>query len=346
MGDDHPFGPGGGVGALQAGPVGMVAQREATVHALASARAAQLHPAAGEAVAEIPQLAGPGAGMHRRWRHHQRATQGLGAAAAIGQVGQRAGVGQGHAGGAVGGVDRQHGAVHEDRADAGIHPRQHPLGLAEAVGHQQAGPANGGVAPPPGIHLGQHGGLGLPAVDRQAKGGFGDEAVAAQRLEGWAGGVGLVVGAEVVVARGHPHPAGVFQPHLGRAQHMAGGVQADAHAVVHHHLAIGQALQVQPRAQPAAQHTGADGSGQHLAVAGAGMVGMGMGDHRPRHRAPGVDVEVAGCAVQAGRAQGDQVVHGPAMLPAAAAAATGTGDTAQATDGCPCLHAPLFPGSS
>ncbi len=108
----------------------------------------------------------------------------------------------------------------------------------------------------------------------------------------------------------------MFQPHLRRAQYMAGRVQADPHAVVHHHLAIGQALQVQPRAQPAAQHAGTDGGGQHLGVAGAGMVGMGMGDHRPVHRAPGVDVEIARRAVQAGRAQGDQVMHALPMLPA------------------------------
>ena len=310
MGDDHPLGAGGGNGPLQARPVGVVAEHEAAVHALAAAGAAQLHPAAGKAVAEITQLARPGAGMHRRRRHHQGAAQGLGTGRAGGQIGQQAGVGQRHAGVAVGGIDRLHRAVHHDGPDRRVHPRQQPLRLAEAVGHQQAGQARGGVGAPPGVDIGQHLGLRPPAVDGQAEGGFGDEAMAAHRLEWQAGGVALVVRADEVVARGHPHLAGMLHPHLGRPQHMAGRVQADAHTLVHHRLAIGQALQVQGRAQAAAQHAGADGGGQHMAVAGTGMVGMGMGDHRAVHRAPGVDVEVTRCAVQALRAQGNQVVHG------------------------------------
>ena len=59
----------------------------------------------------------------------------------------------------------------------------------------------------------------------------------------------------------------------------------------------------------------ADGRGQHMAVAGAGMVGMGVGDHRARHRPPGVDVEVARRAVQALRTGDDQVVCQAQYLP-------------------------------
>ena len=305
MGDDHPLGAGGGNRPLQARPVGVVAQHKAPVHALAAARAAQQHPAAGKAVAEIAQLARPGAGVHGGRRDHQRTGQPF----FVRQIAQRGGLGQRHAGRPVGGVERGHRTVHHDRADAGIHPGQQPLRLAKAVGQQQAGPAGGGVAPPPGVDLRKHLGLRLPAVDGQAEGGFGDETIAAHRLERRTGGVALIDGRQVVIARRHPDPAAVRQPHLGRAQHMAGGVQADGHAVVLHGLAVGQPLQRQVGTQPAAQHALADGGGQHVAVAGARMVGMGVGDHRPGHGPPGVDVEIAGRAVQALRAVDHQIVH-------------------------------------
>ena len=91
---------------------------------------------------------------------------------------------------------------------------------------------------------------------------------------------------------------------------MAGWVQADAHAAVQHGLTVGQTLQRQPGAESAAQHALADSGGEHLAVTGAGMVGVGMGDHRVRHCPRGVDVEVARRTVQALRTSDDQVFHG------------------------------------
>jgi hypothetical protein len=33
--------------------------------------------------------------------------------------------------------------------------------------------------------------------------------------------------------------------------------------------------------------------GQHRAMAGAGVIGMAMGDERPRHRAHGIDIKIA-----------------------------------------------------
>jgi hypothetical protein len=39
---------------------------------------------------------------------------------------------------------------------------------------------------------------------------------------------------------------------------------------------------------------------QHGAMAGTGVVGMAMGDERPRHGADGIDVEIAGGAIEAG----------------------------------------------
>src|SRR4029079_5034359 len=88
---------------------------------------------------------------------------------------------------------------------------QDALRLAEGVAEDQAGAAGLGIAPPPVVDRGEQLGLRLPAVDRQAEGRFGDEAVAAHRLERRAGGVVLArVGAVAgggVVPRGGPTPA-------------------------------------------------------------------------------------------------------------------------------------------
>ena len=88
---------------------------------------------------------------------------------------------------------------------------------------------------------------------------------------------------------------------------MAGRVQAQAHALQIDRLAPGQRLQVDV-AQARAQQARAFGAAQVVAVAGARMVGMGMGDDGALDRPPRVDVEVARRAVQALRPQLDQVV--------------------------------------
>ena len=95
------------------------------------------------------------------------------------------------AGGAVGAVERLDRAVHEDRPDRAVDALQDALRLAEAVADQQAGAAGLGVAAPPGVDRREQLGLRLPAVDRQAEGRLGDEAVAAHRLERRAGRVVL-----------------------------------------------------------------------------------------------------------------------------------------------------------
>jgi hypothetical protein len=88
---------------------------------------------------------------------------------------------------------------------------------------------------------------------------------------------------------------------------MAGGVQRDAHAMVLHGLAIRQSLQRDVRAQAGTQHAGTVVMGQVVGMAGTRMVRMAVRDHGPFHGPPGVDVEVAGRAVQAFWAGHDQV---------------------------------------
>ena len=67
---------------------------------------------------------------------------------------------------------------------------------------------------------------GGPAVDRQAEGGFGDEGVAADRLERRAGGVGR----ELVVAGDDPDFAALLDADLRGAEDVSGGMERDAHA--------------------------------------------------------------------------------------------------------------------
>ena len=118
--------------------------------------------------------------------------------------------------------------MHQDGAEAGVDAVENALGLAEGVAEQHAGLVGGGVGLPPLIDLGKHLRLGLPAIDRQAEGRFGDEGVAAHGLERRAGAIGL----DLVVPRGDPDFAAVFQAYLGRTEHMPGGVKAQGHAVV------------------------------------------------------------------------------------------------------------------
>ena len=196
--------------------------------------------------------------------------------------------------------------MHHDRPNARIHPVQHALRLAKGVTQQHRGAARVRVAAPPVVDLVKQHRLRRPAVDRQAKGRFGDEGVAANRLKRRAGAVGL----GLVVARRHPDPTAMLQPHLGRAKHMARRVQRQPHAVVLNHLAICQRLQRDVGAQPLAQRASAVRVGQIVRVAPARVVRMRVGDHGPLHRSPGVDVEIARRAIQAFGAGDDEVGSG------------------------------------
>ena len=56
--------------------------------------------------------------------------------------------------------------------------------------------------------------------------------------------VRVVAAARLVVARDDPDAAGVLEPHLRRAEHVAGRMQADAHAVVLDRFAVGSGCSV------------------------------------------------------------------------------------------------------
>ena len=142
---------------------------------------------------------------------------------------------------------------------------------------------------------------GGPGEDRQAEGAFGDEAVAADRLEGFA----EPVGGELVVARDHPDFAAALDADLGRAGNVAGGVERDRDAADPPPFSPADALG-RDLAQPVTDHRQRRVGCQVGAAAGPGVVGMAMGDQRPLHRPPGVDVEIGVGAVEPGFGQRQQ----------------------------------------
>ncbi|MNT22464.1 hypothetical protein D3C72_1578470 [compost metagenome] len=75
-------------------------------------------------------------------------------------------------------------------------------------------------------------------------------------------------------------------------------------------LTVGQGLQIDVLAQAAAQNAGTGAGGQIMAIAGACVVAVAMGNDSPVHGPPGVDVEISGRAVQAFGAVDDQVACG------------------------------------
>ena len=83
---------------------------------------------------------------------------------------------------------------------------------------------------------------------------------------------------------------------------MAGGMKFDRDVAEPQLLAIadglGAAGEIVAVAQP--HHVERLLRGQHRAMAGAGVVGMAMGDHGPLDRPHRIDVEAAGLAAQSG----------------------------------------------
>ena len=79
--------------------------------------------------------------------------------------------------------------------------------------------------------------------------------------------------------------------------------------MVYQALAVRQGLQVDVLAQAATQDAGAGAGGQIMAIAGACMVTVAMGDHGAVHGPPRIYVEITGRAVEAFGA-GDDEVHG------------------------------------
>ena len=302
VGDHHPFRAGLFDGPQQAGPVGMIGQHEATTHAAPTSCTAQHHPAAGERVAVLAEALHPTAPACRRWRENQcLAQRGVGLLEITCVLGFR----DSNAALAVHPVQRFDRAVHQNRADAGVDAVQDALRLAEGVGEQHARLALLGIGAPPFVDPFENLRLRCPSIDRQAKGRFRDESVATHWFKGCARAIGL----DLVVAGGNPDFALVFQPHLRRAQHMTGRMQAELHAVMGDLLAVSEGLQIDVLTQTRTQNPLATGGRQVTLVTGTGMVAVRMRDDLPFDRAPGIYIEVTGWTIQTFGARYDKI-HG------------------------------------
>ena len=127
--------------------------------------------------------------------------------------------------------------------------------------------------------------------------------MAAQRLERGAGSVRL----DLVIARGDPDLAFMFDANLRRAEDVAGRMQGNSDAVDLDGLGIGGAAHVD-LAEAAAQ------DGYAVVVAEIGLraetrvVAVAVGDDGAGDGAPGVDVEIARRAVEA-LGPGDDEAH-------------------------------------
>jgi hypothetical protein len=130
----------------------------------------------------------------------------------------------------------------------------------------------------------------------QAEGRLGDEDVALDGRERRACGVV----AALVVAGDNGAAAAMLQHHLRAAEDMARRLQHDGDVAHGQPLAIGQRLGL-AREVCAVAHAH-DGQRlrrrRHLAVAGARMVAVAVGDDGAIHRPRGVDEEPAGLAIE------------------------------------------------
>ena len=306
MRDEHLLAAGLGDCPVQAGPVGVVRQDEAPLDALAAASAAKHHPTAGERGRDVAELAEPGRAERRRRGDDHAAGPGALllplAAGAAGVVRLR----QRDAGLTVAGVAGLHRPVAVDLTDRGIEPGDHPLALAERVGEHARGAAEFGVLPPPAVDLGVDRLLRRPAVDRQPERRLGDERMAGDRLER---GAGVVGAGGLVVAGGDPDLAVDLDPDLGRTENVPGRVQRDLRPPDRVRLAVVPGLDDGVGPHAGLQHMPARRGREIPLGAAAGMVGVGMRDDRAVDRPPGVDVEVAGLAVEPGVVQLQDIGH-------------------------------------
>ncbi len=134
---------------------------------------------------------------------------------------------------------------------------------------------------------------------RQAKRRLGDEDVAGHQLERRAGRVRRIL----VIAGGDDAGVLANDRDLRRTEHMACGVKLYPDVTEPDLLAIADDLRRAGKVFAITQphHVQRFLRRQHRAMAGAGMVGMAVGNHGPLHGTDGVDMEAAGFAAKAAR---------------------------------------------
>ena len=117
----------------------------------------------------------------------------------------------------------------------------------------------------------------------------------------------------LVVAGDDPHLAIRLQANLRRAEHVAGGMEGDGHLAQLVPFAVRPPLDrraLEPVPGDGQPRLGAEVGG----AARSGVVGVGVGENRPRHRLPGIDVEAAAGTVEALRVKRGGRPRSPAAV--------------------------------
>ena len=132
----------------------------------------------------------------------------------------------------------------------------------------------------------------------QPEGRFGNEYIARHALERRAGRIGDVF----VVAGGHDSQAVGDDLDLCRAEHVSGWMESHRRAIELDGLAIAYGLRRSGEIFAIAQSHEIERfpGGEHGAMAGAGVVGVAVGNHGFVHRLRWIDMEPAEPAAQAG----------------------------------------------
>src|SRR6056297_1484042 len=121
------------------------------------------------------------------------------------------------------------------------------------------------------------------------------------------------IGLKLVIARDDPDLAPHLDPDLRRAGDMARRVERHPRLADLPRLAVADGVE-RDIPQPVAHHRGSEIRCEIGPMPVAGVIGMAVGDQRPRDRAPRVDVEIAGGTVEP--LWGDVQDHAPMIGPA------------------------------
>ena len=142
------------------------------------------------------------------------------------------------------------------------------MGFSKGVAGENGGFSRCAVFAPPCVDFGFRIERGRPAVDGKSEGGFGDKSVAADRLERG----GDSVGVKFVISRSHPDFPGPFDPDLGGAGDVSGGMEADGEVSEGNLLAVFNGLDVDAGAESEAKNRSGEAVAKVGLVAGAGVV--------------------------------------------------------------------------
>ena len=270
-------------------PVGMVGDDQRNLDPALPRPPAHPHPARRHRRDRVGQPPAPLVGQ-RRWR----ADDDLAAHILLWRVHHQPQLAQRHAILLVELAHPHHRAVQIDRlVPAGAAQLgDHPLRLAQRIGADQQTMVRLGFQP--GKYLVELAGDRRMPEHRQAKGRLGDEDIAGHRLERRAGRV-----RPPLEVAGDNHPlALIFHQDLGRAEHMARGMQAEPHPAPLEPVAIAER---RPRLGAIAQSHDRQRLRRrpHLAMAATRVIGMAMGDHGMLLRCGWIDPDVGRAHINA-----------------------------------------------